>query len=65
LPIINIIAIAGIWFLKSWGAYLALTCGAAVIILDLYYGIHYHLYVAIPSAIILLFFSIKYWNEFK
>lgn len=65
LPIINIIALAGMWFFKSWGAYLAIACGIAVIVFDIYFGIRYHLYVAIPSTLILLFFIIKYWNEFK
>lgn len=65
LPVINIVAIAGMWFLKPWGAYLAIGCGVAVIVLDIYFGIYYHLYVAIISTIILLFFIIRYWNEFK
>lgn len=65
LPVINIIALAGIWFLQSWAAYLAIACGIAVITFDIYFGIWYHLYVAIPSTLILLFFIIKYWNEFK
>lgn len=65
LPVINIIAITGMWFLKPWGAYLALACGVAIIVFDLYSGIYYHLYVAVPSFLILLFFVIKYWNHFK
>lgn len=65
LPIVNIIALAGMWFFKPWAAYLAIACGIAVIAFDLYYGIYYHLYVAIPSTVILLFFIIKYWNHFK
>jgi hypothetical protein len=65
LPAINIIAIAGLWFLKPWAACLAIACCTAIIIFDGYFGIYYHLYVAIPSTLILLFFIIKYWNEFK
>jgi len=65
LPILNIMALAGMWFFKSWAAYLAIACGIAVIVLDIYFGIRYHLYVAIPSAILLLFFIIKYRNLFK
>lgn len=65
LPVLNIIALAGMWFLKSWAVYLAIACGVAVIVFDVYFGIFYHLYVAIPSTLILLFFIIKYWNEFK
>lgn len=65
LPLLNIIALAGLWFLKPWAAYLAMACGVAVILFDLYFGIYYHLYVAVPSTLVLLFFIIKYWNEFK
>lgn len=65
LPLINIIALAGMWFLNTWAAYLAVACGIAVIAFDIYFGIWYHLYVAIPSTLLLLFFIIKYWNEFK
>lgn len=64
-PVINIMALAGMWFLKPWGAYLAITCGIIVIVFDIYFGIYYHLYVAIPSTLILLFFIVRYWNEFK
>jgi len=65
LPVINIIALAGMWFLQSWAAYLAIACGVAVIAFDLYFGIYYHLYVAVPSTLILLFFAIRYWNHFE
>lgn len=65
LPVINIIALAGIWFLKPWAAWLAIACGMAVIGFDIYFAIWYHLYVAIPSALLLLYFIIRYWNEFK
>lgn len=65
LPVINIIALVGMWFLKSWAVYLALACGVAVIVFDLYFGIYYHLYVAVPFTLILLFFIIKYRNHFK
>ena len=65
LPVINIIAVAGLWFLKPWAAYLAIACGVAIIVFDVYFAIYYHLYVAVPSALILLFFISKYWNEFK
>jgi len=65
LPVINIIALAGMWFLKSWSPYLAIFGSAAVIVADIYFGIKYHLYLAIPSTLILLFFIIRYWNHFK
>lgn len=65
LPVINIIALIGIWYLEPWGAYLAIACGVITIACDLYFGIYYHLYVAIPFTLILLFFVLKYWNEFK
>jgi uncharacterized membrane protein (DUF2068 family) len=65
LPVINIIALAGMWFLKSWSPYLAIIGALAVIAADIYFGIKYHLYLAIPSSFILLFFIIMYWNHFK
>jgi uncharacterized membrane protein (DUF2068 family) len=65
LPVINIIALAGMWFLKNWSPYLVIIGGVAVIAADIYFGIHYHLYLAIPSTLILLFFIIIYWNHFK
>ena len=65
MPFLNIAALAGLWFLKSWGAYLAIACGVAVIVLDIYFEMYYHLYAAVPSTLILLIFIIKYWNHFK
>lgn len=65
LPLINIIALAGVWFLKLWGAILALACAAAVICIDILFEISYHLYVAIPSALLLLFFLVQYRNLFR
>lgn len=65
LPIINLIALAGMWWMKSWAAYLIIACSIAVIAFDIFFGIWYHLYVAIPSTFILLLFIIKYWNGFK
>jgi hypothetical protein len=65
LPAINIIALAGLWLLKPRAANLAIACGLAVIIFDIYFGIYYHLYVAVPSTFILLFFISKYRNNFK
>jgi uncharacterized membrane protein (DUF2068 family) len=65
IPFLNIAALAGLWFFQSWAAYLAIACGVVVITLDIYFGIYYHLYAAIPSSLILLFFIFKYWNHFK
>lgn len=65
LPVINIIAIAGLWWMQSWAAVIAIACGVLVISFDLYFGIYYHLYVAIPSGLLMLFFIVKYWNAFK
>jgi uncharacterized membrane protein (DUF2068 family) len=60
LPVFSIIALAGMWFLKSWGAYLAIICGMAIIIADIYFGIYYHLYAAIPSTVLMIALVIKY-----
>ncbi len=65
IPFLNIISLAGLWFFQAWAVYLATACGIAVIALDIFFGIYYHLYAAVPSTLILLFFIIKYWNQFK
>jgi uncharacterized membrane protein (DUF2068 family) len=65
IPFLNIIALAGLWFFQCWAVYLAIACGIFVIVMDIYFGIYYHLYAAVPSALILLFFIIRYWNQFK
>jgi hypothetical protein len=65
LPLINIIALIGMWFFKSWAVYLALGCAVLIIAFDLYFHICYHLYAAVPSTLLLLFFIIRYWNHFK
>jgi hypothetical protein len=54
IPFLNITALVGLWFFQSWAVYL-----------DIYFGIFYHLCAAVPSTLILLFFIIKYWNQFK
>jgi hypothetical protein len=53
------------WFLKSWSPYLAIIGAIAVIAADIYFGIRYHLYLAVPATLILLFFITRYWNHFK
>lgn len=65
LPLINLISLVGIGLLKSWGPWLAIVCALAVIAFDLYFSIYYHLYVALISTAILLFFIIWYWKAFK
>lgn len=65
LPLVNIVALVGMGFFRTWGAWLAVAGGLAVIGFDLYYRIHYHLYVAIISFILLLTFLFLYWKEFK
>ena len=65
LPVINIIGLAGMWFLKSWSRWLAIFGAVGVLVVDIYFDIRHHLYLAIPATIILLFFIIKYRNHFK
>lgn len=65
LPLVNIIALAGVLFWQKWGVYLALVCAAAIIFCDIVFGIYYHLYVAVLSTAMMIFFIIKYWNFFK
>ncbi len=65
LPLLNIVGLAGLWFYQTWAVWLSIACGLAVIFFDLYFGIYYHLYVAIISTAILFYFIIRYWNAFK
>lgn len=65
IPFVNLAALAGLWFYQSWAAWLAIAAGLAIIVLDIRFGIWYHLYVAVPSLGILLYFIIRYWNQFK
>lgn len=65
IPVINIIGLAGLWFLKSWAPYLAIFGAFLTIAADIYFGVYYHLYASVPATLILLFFIIKYWNHFK
>lgn len=65
LPLVNIIGLLGMWFWRRWGAWLAVAGGIVVIGCDIWLGIWYHLSVAIPSLLILLFFIIRYAKQFK
>lgn len=65
LPVLNLIALAGLWYFRYWGAGLAVAGGLLIIGFDIYYGIRYHLYAAIPSMLLLLFFIFLYRNHFK
>lgn len=65
LPLLNIVLLAGIWFWQYWAVWLIVIAGVVVIAFDIYYSFFYHLYLAIPSFLLLLFFIIKYWVKFK
>lgn len=65
LPVINIIALSGMWYFKTWSPWLAIAGALLVIAVDLYFQVWYHLWLAVPSTAILVFFIIKYWNHFK
>jgi hypothetical protein len=60
LPVINIVALTGMWFLKNGSPWLAIAGAVAVIVADIYFGIWYHLWLAVPVTLILLFFIIRY-----
>ena len=65
LPVVNILSLVGLLFWQRWGAWLAIACGLAVITCDIFFGIKYHLYVAVPSTLILTFFIIRFWHQFN
>jgi hypothetical protein len=65
LPVLNIAGLAGMLFFKSWSPYVAVAGALLVIVADIYFNIRYHLFVAIPSALILLWLIVFFWNKFK
>jgi hypothetical protein len=65
LPIINSTGLAGMLFFKNWSPWIAVLGAVTVIAVDLYFGVRYHLYIAIPSTFILLFLIYKFYNLFK
>ena len=65
LPLLNIAGLVGLWLFKPWAPWLTLGCGLLVIGFDIFFNIRYHLWVAIPSFLLLLFFIILYWNRFN
>lgn len=65
LPLLNIVALAGLWFFKPWAVWMAIACGMLVIGFDIYFKISYHLPVAILSFLLLLLFLMMYRNHFK
>lgn len=65
LPFINIIGLIGLLLWQSWAAYVVLICCVLVIIADIYFSINYHLFLAIPSTVLLAFFIYKFWTNFN
>lgn len=65
LPLLNILALAGIWYWQKWGVYLAGITSLTVIGLDLYLRIRYHLPVALLSTALLAAGVIAYWKYFN
>lgn len=65
LPLVNSAALIGLLFWQKWAVYLSIAAALTVISFDIYFGIKYHLYVAIPSTLILLLLIIYYWKNFK
>lgn len=65
VPVINLIGLGGLWFWQSWAACLVILSGLVVAIADIYFGINYHLFVAVPSLLTLCFFIFKFWPNFN
>ncbi|HPG11927.1 MAG TPA: hypothetical protein PLU37_10375 [Chitinophagaceae bacterium] len=65
LPLVNIIALAGVLFWQKWGVYLAVACAILIIVCDILFGIYYHLFIAVPSTIFLIYLIARYWNFFE
>ncbi len=65
LPVVNIAAIAGMFFRQKWAAILVLLLGVFVLYLDIRYQIRHHIYVALPSLLIMAYFIRRYWGWFR
>jgi hypothetical protein len=65
LPLLNLAGLAGMWFFRSWGPWVALFGASWTILADLYFAIHYHLYLALPALFLLLFFWFACRHRFK
>ncbi|KAB2879140.1 hypothetical protein F9K33_10615 [bacterium] len=65
IQVLNMIAIIGMWYLQQWGVWMALVLVGLVIILDIYYGIYYHIIVVLITSGLTAWFIIKSWNSFK
>lgn len=65
LSVLNITALFGMLYFKSWSPWLAMLGAIAVIAIDFYFDIHYHLFLAVPSSIILLYLIYYFSNHFN
>jgi hypothetical protein len=65
LPLLGLPALIGLWFWQKWAVNLTAACCVLVIVADIYFNIWNHLYVAVPSSLILAFLVYKNWNYFK
>ena len=64
LPLLNILALTGLWFFRPWAVWPAIILSLAVIAFDIIYQIRYHLPIAIVSTALLLFFLYRYRTAF-
>jgi hypothetical protein len=65
LPLFSFPALIGLWFWQKWAVNLIAVCTILVIAADIYFNIRTHLYVAVPSSLILAFLVYKNWSYFK
>ncbi len=65
LPFLSLPALIGLWFRETWAVNLIAACSILVIVADIYFNIWNHLYIAVPSSLILAFLVYKNWNSFK
>jgi uncharacterized membrane protein YqjE len=65
LPLLSLPALIGLWFWEKWAVNLIAICSVLVIVADIYFNIWTHLYIAVPSSLILAFLVYKNWSYFK
>ncbi|MFN8254106.1 MAG: hypothetical protein U0W24_00335 [Bacteroidales bacterium] len=65
IQFLNIISIAGIWFLRKWGVWFALALTVVVLYLDFYYQIWHHIPVLLIAAALTSWAIGKNWKMFR
>lgn len=62
---LNIVSLVGIWYWKKWAVWMALALVLLVLLLDVYYGIYYHIAVVLVTCGLTAWFIVTNWALFR